>query len=87
MLQYIVQTKSKYTEHMYTEWQKEEEEISIIPPTNAVVYPWAVMIECLKVSNFVKFYPFEFISVNISKREHTSIQWLQTLQCEQRGGR
>lgn len=32
---------------MKTERQKEKEEVSIIPPTNAVVHPRAVMVECL----------------------------------------
>lgn len=48
MIQHKVQTKPKYTDHMSTEGQKEEKEESVISSTNAVVYPWAVMVECLK---------------------------------------
>lgn len=43
-----MQAKPEYAEHMKTERQQEAEEESVVPSTNAVVYPWTVMIERLK---------------------------------------
>lgn len=49
MLQYEIQTKSKYTEHMTAKGEEEKEKKSVISSANAIVDPRAVMIECLKV--------------------------------------
>lgn len=34
---------------MKTKWQEKEKKEPVIPPTNTIIYPWAVMIECLEI--------------------------------------
>ena len=41
------ETKHKDTNHVKSEWYEKHEEVSVIPPSNAVVDPGTVMVEYL----------------------------------------
>lgn len=49
--QYVNYTHSKYRGHVHTQTQEKEEKIAVIPPPDAVIYPWTMMIESLQHKN------------------------------------
>lgn len=54
---------------MKTERQKKKEKVSVVPPTNAVVHPRAVMIECLETkSQSRKDFLSRSVPANVNKR-------------------
>lgn len=42
------QTKAKHIHNVSGEWQQEEEEVAVIPPTNAVVHPRTMVVKILR---------------------------------------
>lgn len=47
MMQHMNQAQDKDTNHVKAQGYQEHEEVSVIPPANAVVDPWAVVIKDL----------------------------------------
>jgi hypothetical protein len=47
----VVETKAEYAQHVNGERYKKEEEKPVVPPSNAVVYPRTMMVECLSDTN------------------------------------
>lgn len=41
------QAKAKHSHDVGSQWQEEEEEVAVVPPTNTVVHPRAVVVEVL----------------------------------------
>ena len=48
VVQDINQAKAKHVNDVGGKWYQEEEEIAIIPPTNAVVHPGTVVVKILR---------------------------------------
>lgn len=42
------QAKAEHCHDVSRQRQEEEEEVAVVPPTNAVVDPWAVVVEVLR---------------------------------------
>lgn len=51
VVQYINQAETKYIDDVGSKWQQEEEEIAIIPPSNAVVHPRTMVVKILRVKS------------------------------------
>lgn len=43
----VEQTEAKHINNVNSEREQEQKEITIVPPSNAVVHPWAVMVKLL----------------------------------------
>lgn len=50
VVQYINQAETKHVDDVGSEWQQEEEEIAVIPPSNAVVHPRTMVVKILRVN-------------------------------------
>ncbi len=49
----VQQTEAKHIHNVNSEREEEQKEITIIPPPNAVVHPWAVMVKRLNTNTHV----------------------------------
>lgn len=48
MVEYKEQAEAKHGHDVCRQREKEKEEVAVVPPANAVVYPWTVVVEVLQ---------------------------------------
>lgn len=75
VVQDINQAKAKYVYDVGSKWQQEEEEMAIIPPTNAVVHPRTVVVKILR-EHRVKEGQKERKTMMICILRHIQIRWI-----------
>lgn len=46
----VQQAEAKHIHNVSSEREQEQKEVTIIPPANAVVHPWAVMVKLLNTN-------------------------------------
>ena len=81
------ETKHKDTNHVKSEWYEKHEEVSVIPPSNAVVDPGTVMVEYFNavIADTAVAAPGRTVELTRHAPFHTNLnncQIIDTLSCD-----